>query len=347
MRNNYSQQEQNINLSSVIFSSVEQLPDARSSVAFTVDSSQVFREYVDMVPVRLSDSLSYMPWGADNQMPYGVLDLIEKDETLSTCQMFNTEICYGNGLQYNTDACTAAVREQVEDFLLANNLASYFLGVCQDFKHFGWAVSVIILDKEGKHIVGLHRKEACYCRFSPANKHGVIENVLYANWKKSVSSLDDVEVIALLNTESPWNDLQARMEKHTHLRKFAMVSRVPTPDSTYYPIPYYASLFRGKWYNIKQLIGMAKEAKLKNSAPIKYHIEVSERYWTNIFSRLQKPIDIKCWTKSGAILELTNAIPLRYNFYEGTQQFKILNSREIRTVRVNLIFEINKIEVFL
>lgn len=60
-----------------------------------------------------------------------------------------------------------------------------------------------------------------------------------------------------------------------------------------------------------------------------------------------EPVDIKCWTKSGAILELTNAIPLRYNFYEGTQQFKILNSREIRTVRVNLIFEINKIEVFL
>ena len=277
--------EEIVNMESVVLTSVEQLPDARSSVAFTVDSSQVFREDVDMVPVRLSDSLSYMPWGADNQMPYGVLDLIEKDETLSTCQMFNAEICYGNGLQYNTDACTASIKEQVSDFLLANNLASYFLGVCQDFKHFGWAVSVIILDKEGKHIVGLHRKEACYCRFSPANKYGVIENVLYANWKKSVSSLSDVEVIALLNTESPWNDLQARMEKHTHLRKFAVVSRVPTPDSTYYPIPYYASLFRGKWYNIKQLIGMAKEAKLKNSAPIKYHIEVSERYWTNIFKR--------------------------------------------------------------
>ena len=60
-----------------------------------------------------------------------------------------------------------------------------------------------------------------------------------------------------------------------------------------------------------------------------------------------EPVDIKCWTKSGAVLELTNAIPLRYNFYEGTQQFKILNSREIRTVRINLIFEINGIPCFL
>lgn len=60
-----------------------------------------------------------------------------------------------------------------------------------------------------------------------------------------------------------------------------------------------------------------------------------------------EPVDIKCWTKSGSILELTNAIPLRYNFYEGTQQFKVLSSHQIRTIRLNLIFEINHIPCFL
>jgi hypothetical protein len=275
----------NINTASVVFSSVEQLPDAKSSAVFSVNSSQVFREDVDMTPITLAKGMQYMPWGADNLLPYSVLDLIEKDETLSTCQMFNAEICYGNGLQYNTENCTAAIKEEVEDFMLSNNLSAYFLGVCQDFKHFGWCVSVIILDNEGKHIVGLHRKEVCYCRFTPANKKGVIKHVLYANWKKSIASIDEVEVIPLLNPDAPWMDLQERMKEHSRDRKFAVVSRIPTPDSTYYPIPYYASLFRGNWYNIKQLIGMAKEAKLKNSAPIKYHIEVSERYWSNIFKR--------------------------------------------------------------
>lgn len=60
-----------------------------------------------------------------------------------------------------------------------------------------------------------------------------------------------------------------------------------------------------------------------------------------------EPVDLKCWTKSGAILELHNAIPLRYNFYEGTQQFKILASRQIRTIRLSLIFELNGCEIFL
>lgn len=60
-----------------------------------------------------------------------------------------------------------------------------------------------------------------------------------------------------------------------------------------------------------------------------------------------EPVSLRCWTKSGRILELHNAIPLRYNFYEGTQQSKILSSREIRTIRINLIFELNGVEVFL
>ena len=278
--------------SGLVPSSVEQLPTASASVAFTVDSGKVFREDGEIVPVTLSNGIQYMPWGGDNLLPYHVLDMIESDETLSTCQIFNAEVCYGNGLQYNTEACTKQVKDEIQDFLLCNNMATYFLSVCQDFKHFGWCVSVIILDNEGKHIVSLHRKEACYCRCSPANKHGVIENVLYGNWKKSLSSVNDVEIIPLLSLDCPWHDLQDRLQRNTHLRKFAIVSRVPTPDSTYYPIPYYASLFKGKWYNIKQLIGMAKEAKLKNSAPIKYPIEVRAKYWENIFKR-ERIIDPK------------------------------------------------------
>lgn len=284
MRNSHTTQT-TLTGSGLVLSSVEQLPNAAAAAAFTVDSAKVFREDGDIIPITLSENLQYMPWGGDNQMPYHILDMIEADETLSTCQIFNAEVCYGNGLKYNSDACSQQVKKGIDDFLLCNNMASYFLGVCQDFKHFGWCVSVIILDNEGKHIVSLHRKEAIYCRFSPANKNGVIENIIYANWKKAISSVQDVEVIPLLSQVCPWHDLQERLKRNTHLRKFAVVSRVPTPDSTYYPIPYYASLFKGKWYNIKQLIGLAKEAKLKNTAPIKYQIEVSAKYWDNIFKR--------------------------------------------------------------
>lgn len=277
MRNDYS------------FNSVEIIPDLKVSAAFTVDTSSVFLEDVDMQPVTIAEGYQYMKWGKDNEMPYEILKLIDSDETLSTCQLFNAEVCYGSGLVYDTAEAKRKVQQEVQDYLMDNDLASYFLGVCQDFKYFAFAVSVIILNGDGSRIVRILRKEACYCRFAPAEKDGTIPYILYANWRKSITSKEQVEKIELLDQHSPWTDLQERMQANkgkkpkTSTRKFAIVSRVPTPDSTYYPIPYYGSLFKGNWYRIKQLIGMAKEAKLKNSAPIKYHIEIANRFWDGIF----------------------------------------------------------------
>ena len=263
--------------------SVEVIPDLKASAAFTVNSSEVFKEQNDISPVVIDKQTKFMPWGADNEMPYKILDLIESDETLATCQMFNAEVCFGSGLVYDTTEANNKIRLQVEDFCMDNDLAYYFLGVCQDFKHFAFCVSVIILNGDGSKIVRVLRKEACYCRFAEADKNGHIPYILYANWRKT-NYRDSIEKIELLDMMSPWDDLRQRIkEKKSKVRKFAVVSRVPTPDSTYYPIPYYAALFKGNWYNIKKLIGMAKEAKLKNSAPIKYHIEIANRFWDGIF----------------------------------------------------------------
>ena len=263
--------------------SVEVIPNVKASAAFTVNSSEVFKEQNDISPVVIDKQTKFMPWGADNEMPYKILDLIESDETLATCQMFNAEVCFGSGLVYDTTEANNKIRLQVEDFCMDNDLAYYFLGVCQDFKHFAFCVSVIILNGDGSKIVRVLRKEACYCRFAEADKNGHIPYILYANWRKT-DYRDSIEKIELLDMMSPWDDLRQRIkEKKSKVRKFAVVSRVPTPDSTYYPIPYYAALFKGNWYNIKKLIGMAKEAKLKNSAPIKYHIEIANRFWDGIF----------------------------------------------------------------
>lgn len=62
-------------------------------------------------------------------MPYRILDLIESDETLSTCQLFNAEMFYGAGLVYDTAEASASVKQEVEDFMLDNDLNSYFFDI--------------------------------------------------------------------------------------------------------------------------------------------------------------------------------------------------------------------------
>lgn len=277
--------------------SVHDVPRTNVRAAIIAKTSNVFRESSDLNTMTTPNGKEFVAWGDDNMLPYGIVDLIEGDETLSTCQIFNAEVCYGSGLRDCAEAASKSVRQEVEDFLLDNPMSDYFLGVCQDLMHFNFAVSVIILNADGTKIVELHRKPACYCRFAPADKKsGKINKVFFAPFR-NLTPDDVVEEIELLDPRSPWRDLQDRMalratrnnnagKQVTKERKFAILSRFPGVDSLYYPIPHYAALFRGNWYNIKRLIAEAKLAKLKNAAPIKYVISVSQSYWDNLFASL-------------------------------------------------------------
>lgn len=59
------------------------------------------------------------------------------------------------------------------------------------------------------------------------------------------------------------------------------------------------------------------------------------------------PVDLSLWRSDGSILELRNVISLRYSFYGGWRNVKILTSGECRRVRDCCIFRINGLDVFL
>ena len=165
------------------FTSVVTIPGAHVSAAFTSKTSEVFKEEHNIAPIIINDKMKYIPWGGDNQMPYNIIDLIESDETMSTCQMFNAEVCYGSGLVYDTELATAQVQAQVDDFMLDNDLASYFLGVCQDFKHFDFCVSVIILNEDASRI--RLAKGSVFAEWKQSDTAKLFENHGYKNKKQA------------------------------------------------------------------------------------------------------------------------------------------------------------------
>ena len=148
---------------------------------------------------------------------------------------------------------------------------------------------MLILSRDGKQINKIRHKEACDCRLARADKDGVISRVYYANWRENPT---EVEAIPLLDFYDPIGDLRTRMGlepdargwmlRPTADRKFAVITRFPTPGLQYYPVPYYTALFRGDWFDIKRLIGTGKKYKLRNHASIKYHVEVHRDYWNSI-----------------------------------------------------------------
>ena len=254
--------------------------------AFTPASQQVWKEDSttgEIQSEKLSNGAEYIPWGADNKMPYEILDMIEADETINTCQQHNIKNCYAAGLDYLIpEGSPREIADEVRKFCTRNDLHSYYLGVCTDMKFWQFAVTVFTLNKKGDKIAAIHRKEAMYCRFSPAGKSR--RYVYYAQWRDGKQP-DTIHKYIMLNQDDPLGDLEQYMSKKINGEtQFAMVTRMPTPDSTYYPIPYYASLFKGKWYDIKKLIAIAKYSKLKNSAPLKYIITIAPEFWEELFN---------------------------------------------------------------
>lgn len=59
------------------------------------------------------------------------------------------------------------------------------------------------------------------------------------------------------------------------------------------------------------------------------------------------PVDLKVWKADGSILELKNCVSLRYSWYGGWRNIKILASGQMRRIRDCCIFSINGLEVFL
>ena len=233
------------------------------------------------------------PYGVDNMLPYWLRRKIRKNQVTSSGQSFNITSCYGQGLKIvdRSDKKRKTTDDpDIRDFCLRNCLPEVFIGQCTDMKFFYFSILVIILDRAGDKIVQVRHKDACNCRLEKA-VNGKIQHVIYGDWKRG--TLLSGEVIPLLDPHDPYTDLMVRMGKQedpmtgkkgkmTKDRKFAILSRMPTPGLTYYPMPYYASIFRDDWYDIYKLIGLGKKYMIKNNSAPRTQIEVKDEYWGKI-----------------------------------------------------------------
>lgn len=255
--------------------------------------TQVFEENTDITPIKPSGDdwkyRGYVPWGDDNLRPYEIMKLLRKDEVLSQNQLFNVLCCYSGGIKVLDQATNKPIPKTgpVFNFFRHNRPARYFMEQINDFKHFFFCVSVLILSNDGKRIVQLRHKEACYCRFETCDpKTGKIEHIFFGNWEKNISK-DEIEVLPLLDPTDPIGDLEIRtgrasdekgVKKDSGLRKFAILTTFPCVGNKYYPFVPFWAIFNSGWFDIKQMIPIGKKAKFQNSLAVRWLVEINPKY---------------------------------------------------------------------
>lgn len=58
-----------------------------------------------------------------------------------------------------------------------------------------------------------------------------------------------------------------------------------------------------------------------------------------------RPVSISVWKASGEIMHLENAVSLRYDYYGGFRNMKVLSSGAVRRIRDCCVFLLNGEEV--
>lgn len=248
------------------------------------------------VPIEIGGNCyNVMQWGHDNQLPYQLMENVEKNSVMSQNKHFNVLTCYGRGLEY-MDLATRGEKKplptthpDIRKFLVKNNMKRFFAEQVTDMKFFYFCVSVVILNRDRSKIVRIVHKDACHIRFEKADESGRIGHVFYADWKDNQTP-DNIEVIPLLDETDPLSDLLARTGKEEdplkNFRKapmgdckFAIICKMPTISNGYYPIAPWSAALRDGWYDIYSMLTAAKLAKIKNGQNIRYHVEINSEFW--------------------------------------------------------------------
>lgn len=275
------------------YSEIFTIPGTRYEAAMTEvdDTTGIIDEpggTLRTLPVPTRPQERYVPWGYDDNLPYELMRLVGSDEVTAQNKLFNVITCYGAGLRLEPARQTAdqeRTEQQLDEageWMDRQAMPSYFLDQVTDMKYFYFAVSVLILSRDGTRINRIVHKEACYCRLAPADRSGRIPYVYYANWRDGQAATSGVERIPLLDTRDPLGDLRTRLHSGRAGRKFAVIVRFPTAGCQYYPVPYWTAMLRGGSYDEKRLISTAKRAKLRNHTSLKYLVEVERGYWEKI-----------------------------------------------------------------
>lgn len=282
-----------------IDSHIIEIPFNRTQGAFTSQNIYPLKETMSTTPVTIKGKqYTIVNYGQSNQIPYRLIEAVEKNSVMLQNKYFNLLTAYGHGLEYN-DLATMNDKEpkkttdpDIRRWIIRNNIKRFFAEQIVDLKYFAFAVSVVILNRDRSKIVRVVHKDACNVRFELPDDDGRINHIFFADWDENAQP-EVIEMVPLLDEDDPIGDLFARTGRekdelgifkpdNQREHKYAVVAMMPTPNGRIYPTPWWTGVLRDGWYDIYSLLTAAKRSKLKNGQSIRYHLEVNVEFWSSL-----------------------------------------------------------------
>lgn len=242
-----------------------------------------------------SEPIAY--WGEDNLFPQTVLKHARQNSLVSSTLSWKIRALYAGGIQYGRydyDDNGESVflpdtkNTAINAFLNQSKIELYLASTISDFYWFYNFFSEMILSKDRKKIVSLRPQKAAFCRWGKQNQKGLIDRCYISpNWdngakynSKETQTVDAIDIY----------DLPDDVRKKKFF-KFIYPSSYPTPDRVYYQLADWNSLRTSGWLDFANYIPVFKKALMKNITSIKYHVAISQDWWSWKYPNFQTMTD--------------------------------------------------------
>lgn len=256
--------------------------------AVVTDVSSVARPTSTVIKANDSDVMAV--WGDNNDFPQSVIKDVRQDPELPNLLDEKARLLYSGGLIFGKlirqqdgsevlEPVNPALTKEIEDWQMRSNINSYIYEASKDLYWFGNAFPEIVLSIDRKKIVQICAQPAEQCRWSKQNpKTGNID-LCYIN-----ANFPDAKATDLLTKKLPVIDRYYDAAGSLLLRKetnYIYPISIPSPGSNYYQLADWNSIRASGWLDVSRAIPKFKKALLEKQMTIKYHIEISNLYWTN------------------------------------------------------------------
>lgn len=223
-------------------------------------------------------------WGKDNNYPQRIIDENTQDTTSAGALDFKIKAHYGKGLYFYTEEIGPDGKEKntpllikdlpadIKEFWYNNDIPNFQQGLVQDYEWFNFLYVQYIPNAARNKILKVTWKRTKDVRSGKRDvRTGEIPKYyLSAKWPKPVAG--DFAEVESFRPSDPF-------EVANGIYKHQLVS----VDKDYYPTAKWQSNMQ--WLSVSKKIPKWINANIDNSVNIKYHVEIPEKYFLDLYPR--------------------------------------------------------------
>lgn len=235
-----------------------------------------------------NDSNEWALWGTNNLEPKLLKTDIKGVPSLSGTIHSKVRMAIGTGLEAflledvdseSNETLTYLKDTEIQQWLERNKTYKYSLATIYNLLSYGPAATQLIFNNELNYINRIKATDIFTARFKKKNKEGFIDTMyLHADWENVTGAGDStLKKVPVLKEDYEVEELKEQIEKKTVKGEYAMLHRIVTDGTQYYPDPLWKSA--QAWAKIAASVPAFKKAMNANQMSIKYLILISNKFW--------------------------------------------------------------------